>query len=191
MTAQTLTDNDHLASKVALRVEAVTRLGEPREVRVLDAFHGHGRLWQLTEAGLPDGWTVKMFGSDKMNRGTGVLQIDNVRLLNALDLSAFDLIDLDAYGWPEKQLAIVAAKAPDVMVVSTRISRAMGMVPNRILRDLGVVLPKGTPGTLITHLADELWEAWLHHLGYRWSRLLRFEHGSHTKRYELLLTHAP
>ncbi len=187
MTEQTLTDNDHIASKVALRVEAVELLGTPRPIRVLDAFHGHGRLWDMTRAVLPDGWDVKLYRSDHKERGAGTLKVDNARLLVALDLSKFDLIDLDAYGWPTTQLNTVAAKAPTTPVLTTRIARALGPVPHIILKDLGITLPKGAPVTLITTIADELWEAWLYKLGYRKSRLLFFSHGGMVKRYELLI----
>lgn len=186
-TVNGMTDNDHIASKVGLRVEAIGRLGEPRDILVLDAYHGHGRLWDLTIAALPEGWNVRLYRSDHEDRGAGTLKVDNARLLAALDLTRFDLIDLDAYGWPASQLRSVAKKAPGKMVLTTRISRAMGVTPKVILDDLGLGFPKDAPPTLITTLADELWEAWLHQLGYVQSRLLSFDHGHHSKRYELLL----
>lgn len=181
------TDNDHVPSKIALRVEAVERLGEPRPIRVLDAFHGHGRLWDLTREALPEGWDVQLYRSDHQSRKPGTLKIDNARLLEALDLSKFDLIDLDAYGWPTAQLRTVARKAPNTLVLTTRISRPLGQMPLVITRDLGMNLPKGTPPTLILKLGDELWEAWLHHLGYRESRLVRFADPGMMKRYEYLV----
>jgi hypothetical protein len=186
MSHQGKTDNDHVPSKVLLRVEAITRLGEPREIHVLDAFHGHGRLWKLTEDALPDGWSVNLFRADKQARRSGTLRVDNARLLEALDLSRFDLIDLDAYGWPAAQLRSVAMRAPGKMVLTTRISRALGQMPKVILDDLGVKLPNA-PSSLIVTLADELWEAWLYQLGYRQALGYRFDHGHHVKRYELLI----
>lgn len=184
---RTLTDNDHVASKVALRVEAIEMLGDPREIRVIDAYHGHGRLWQLVEEALPEGWTVKMYRADRETRAAGTLKVDNLRLLQAIDLTRFDIIDLDAYGYPAYQLRVVAARAPGKLVLSTRIAKAMGRIPKCVLEDLGFRLPKGAPGTLITTIADELWEAWCCQLGYGSSRLLRFDHGHHVKRYETLI----
>lgn len=186
MTEQTLTDNDHVASKVALRIEAVTMLGEPREVLLLDAFHGFGRLWHLVDDQLPPGWSLKVFRADRESRRAGTLKIENTRLLEAIRLDRFDLIDLDAYGFPSQQLKLVARKAPATLVLTTRIARSLGRIPKVITDDLGIRLPKGAPHTLIVTLADELWEAWLYHLGYRTSRLLRFDHGGIVKRYELL-----
>lgn len=179
-------DNDHVASKVGLRVEAVALLGEPRRIQVLDAYHGHGRLWGLTQAALPDGWDVHIFGSDKEARAAGTLRVDNLRLLQSLDLTRFDLIDLDAYGWPAAQLKVVAAKAPNTIVLSTRIAPPLGQIPNVILADLGIDMPDGAPHTLVNRLADELWEAWCWHLGYRTSLLCQFNAGFR-KRYEVLI----
>lgn len=182
-------DNDHLASKVNLRVEAITRRGKPRQVRVLDAYHGHGRLWDAVQDALPDGWEVRILGSDTESRGTGTLKVNNFRLLKALDLTTFDLIDLDAYGWPAAQLKVVAQRAPDVPVVTTRIALALGRIPKLILDDLGYNFAAAPP-TLINRLAGELWEAWLYHLGYRTSRLVEFPmtgpQARGTKRYEIL-----
>lgn len=182
----TYTDNDHVASKVALRVETVLRLGEPRPILVLDAYHGHGRLWKLVADALPEGWTVRMYRSDKESRKAGTLKINNERLLEVIDLHRFDLIDLDAYGWPTEQLRTVATRAPEKLVVVTRISRLFGRIPNIILHDLEMNVPPGSPRTLLTHVADELWEAWLYHLGYRTSRLVRFDNGTMVKRYEAI-----
>lgn len=182
-------DNDHVASKVALRVEAVTRLGDPRPITVLDAFHGHGKLWDLVGDALPEGWEVRLYRADQAHRKLGTLRINNVRLLEVLDLNRFDLIDLDAYGWPAYQLKLVASRAPTKPVLTTRIVRALGNVPKVILEDLDIQIPKGGPGTLYLKMADELWEAWLYRLGYRTSRMLRFVHQDTNmiKRYELLL----
>jgi hypothetical protein len=180
----TRTDNDHTASKVALRVEAVLRLGDPRPI------------WDLVRDQLPEGWTVALYRADQQHRRAGTLKINNERLLEVLDLARFDLIDLDAYGWPARQLKTVAARAPDKMVLTTRIVRTLGNVPKLILEDLGIQIPTGGPGTLYLKMADELWEAWLYRLGYRTSRMLRFDHNEdpefrdqthQVKRYELLI----
>lgn len=185
-------DNDHQPSKIAVRRLAVESLGEPRPIRVLDAYHGYGKMWEKMGDAMPD-WTFNVYGVDNQHRGAGTIRADNVRLLEALDLSKFDLIDLDAYGWPTKQLRLVAAGAPDVAVVTTRIHQRLGQVPHDILDDLNFALPKAVP-TLLQRLSEELWEAWLHHLGYRTAMSCIFDHSSISgpgggqviKRYEYL-----
>src|SRR5688500_6854793 len=207
--ANKLTDNDHFASKVALRVEAVTMLGEPRPVRVLDAYHGHGALWDAVTDALPEGWEVRLFRADKERRKAGTLRVNNARLLESLDLTKFDLFDLHAYGWPVHQLKQVATKAPDKLVVTTRIQMGLGALPVEMLVDLGLDIQslrrsasaranQGSSSTatswrlvMMSRYADELWEGWLYLMGYRTSRMLRYEHagngGRSTKRYELLI----
>lgn len=185
------TDNDHVATKLALRVHAVTRLGDPRPIRVLDAYHGHGRLWDETKAMLPEGWTVKVLGIDKEVRSPGTLRGDNLRIMGSLDLAGFDLIDLDAYGWPVEQLQLVARTAPDVPVLSTRISFPVGPPPLAVTDALGMKFITGTEATaLMAAHGDELWEAWLYSLGYRNCIGVRFA-GAMVKRYELLDMGAP
>lgn len=193
------TDNSHVASKVALRVEAVRRLGEPRQILVMDAYHGHGVLWDQVQAELGRDWNVRIYAVDHEQRSAGTLRIDNVRLLQSIDLTGFDLFDLDAYGWPAAQLKAVATKAPDKMVVLTRISPQWARIPLMVTDDLGLVLPHGSrhpggPGTvLVSRLAEEMWEAWLYLLGYRTSRLLTFEDytgdsaSMATKRFEIVI----
>jgi hypothetical protein len=195
-TLEDRSNNDHTESKVALRCEAVALLGPPRPITVLDAYHGDGLIWDAVERQLADGWSVKLFRSDRVPSSAGVLKVDNARLLEAIDLTRFDLIDLDAWGFPDKQLRIVARRAPKTPVITTRVCHAMAnAVTNLMLADLGFNLGKDYPLTLLAGIADELWEAWLYQLGYRTSRMLRFDHygGGHghssnaIKRYELLI----
>lgn len=204
----TYTDNapgDNLEAKVELRVELVESLGEPRLIQVLDAFHGEGVVWDLVQEQLPAGWEVQLYRADVDPHGrAGTLKIDNVRLLEVLDLSRFDLIDLDAYGYPDKQLRIIAARAPQVPVVMTTIWRAWGMVPNAVSYDLGFRFPKGYAKTLVAKVGEELWTAWLYQLGYRQTRMIRFTHSigvggtvinpnsrQVVKRYEVIRTAEP
>jgi len=174
----TYRDNDelNLDAKIDLRVEAVESLGDPRLIQVLDAFHGDGIIWDQVTERLPAGWEVQLYRADYETHAAGTLKVDNVRLLEVIDLARFDLIDLDAYGYPDKQLRIVAARAPQVPVVMTTIWRAWGMVPNAVSYDLGFRFPKGYAKTLVAKVGEELWEAWLYQIGYRQTRMIRFTH---------------
>jgi len=181
------TDNAHTPSKVGLRVMAVEMLGAPRRVSVLDAFHGHGQLWKLTAAELGEQWDVHIFRTDHQERAAGTLKIDNARLLAVIDLTRFDVIDLDAYGWPTDQLRLVAERAPHALVLTTRIPGMYGRIPNVIIDDLGLVAAHDAPASLLSSISEELWEAWLYALGYDTSYLVRYEAtaGGMVKRYEI------
>lgn len=104
------TDNAHFAWKVILRREAVSSLDT---VRVLDCFAGCNRLW--TEVG------YDYYHGLEQQKGKGRLNIhaDNLRIIPVLDLSLFNVIDLDSYGVPGNQLlAIIKNKTlPEKMVI--------------------------------------------------------------------------
>lgn len=174
--------------KLALRIEAIRRLGEPRSIVVLDAYHGHGVMWGDVRRALPD-WDIQLFRSDREQRKAGTLRVDNARLLASLDLARFDLIDLDAYGWPIDQITLCAHKAPNTMVVSTRIQgfSKMAMMPSALTRALDLHIPDGFARILLHPIREEAWDALLYQLGYRWSRRYYHDLGTAIKCYELLL----
>lgn len=104
------TDNAHFRWKVMLRKEAVSSLDT---VRVLDCFAGCNRLW--TDVG------YDYYYGLEQQKGKGRLNIhaDNLRIIPVLDLSLFNVIDLDSYGVPGNQLlAIIKNKTlPEKMVI--------------------------------------------------------------------------
>ena len=192
-----LTNNDYFAHKLVVRSRALAELGDKREARILDAFAGEGKLWRAMRDRHPD-WTFSILGIDKAwtNVSASVLRSDNMKVMAALDLTEFDIIDLDAYGWPAAQLRMVAERAPGVPVVTTCVQQKLSQIPKIVLSDLGLHFPNAAP-TLLTRLSGELWEAWLHMLGYRRAIGFVYDHGKTTgagarhqavKRYELLLS---
>ena len=160
-------DNSALAAKVGLRVRWVEGLGVER-VRVLDCFGGRGVVWR--EVGLRAGVTVDRVGIER-DRGKAArsdLVGDNMSYLPVLDLGGFDAVDVDAYGWPVRQLRVVAERAPgSVAVFSTRGRMALGGVPRAVLSAAGV--PSGwgdAPQGLWMAQAGDLWDAYLVSLGF-------------------------
>jgi hypothetical protein len=100
------------ASAGVLRVKIAQRLamlpparedGEP--TRVLDAYSGDGDIWRAVSRWRPD---LEVIGIEKdPKRGKAAIHADNRRVLKAMDLSRFDAIDLDAWGQPTDQMAII------------------------------------------------------------------------------------
>lgn len=126
------TDNAHVWLKVAVRREAIAAL---TDVRVLDCFAGNNVLWKEIK---PDYY----LGLEKV-KGKGGLNIhgDNLRLIPSLDLSRYNVIDLDAYGIPGAQLiALLRNKTlPDnVVVVYTGITNAVSGGPKKMIQAAGV-----------------------------------------------------
>lgn len=81
-------DNKNIADKIFLRNEAVKNL---TEVNVLDLFAGRNVLWSNIK-------TDKYFGVD-LEKGKGKnLEADSKKIFDSLDLSKFNVIDVDSYG---------------------------------------------------------------------------------------------
>ena len=93
----THTDNAHLASKVALRRRAVSKLDH---VRILDAFAGYNTLWK-------DIPKERYYGIEMIPGKGKNLHADNLKVLPGIDLSDFTVIDLDSYGSSIPQLKAV------------------------------------------------------------------------------------
>lgn len=98
---------------------------------------------------------------------------DNLKILPSLDLQSFDLIDLDAYGVPNKQLSIIAEKAPNVPVAVTCIMQSMSPVPRQVLVECGVP-EEWTDAKRVSPLVfgrDRIrwWDDFCARLGYTWT----------------------
>jgi len=92
----------YLADKVALRAN---HLPEQSPLSVLDAYAGQGIVWNAVKK--ISGREIRVLPVD-MDLGTVFgLWGDNCVYLESLDLERFDIIDLDAYGMPYEQLAIL------------------------------------------------------------------------------------
>lgn len=96
------TDNANLEAKVQLRASLVSS-----GCRVLDAFSGEGHVWRNVgdRIGGLGTWTRV-----DQRRLPGVIHADNLRVLSGIDLSNYDVIDLDAYGDPTPHLSIVTRR---------------------------------------------------------------------------------
>lgn len=99
--------NNHRKSrgaKAVLRREVMSEIGQ---VRVFDAFAGAGRMhrdvWR--NAAQYVGCDLRWYRDERM-----AYAADNRRVLRAIDLSAFNVFDLDAYGSPWEQVLIIAAR---------------------------------------------------------------------------------
>jgi len=101
----TKTDNNPQAfkAKVAIRRNVLATIGAG--AAVFDAFGGSGKMFSEVwkDAGNYTGCDLKPQGDSRL-----MFRADNRRVLRAIDLSQFGIIDLDAYGSPWEQAVIVA-----------------------------------------------------------------------------------
>ena len=92
--------NKRLPSKVRLRLDAIRDLDE---ISVLDCFSGQGLVWdavrKLSDRKIP---VLGIDNADSVNQAH--LHGDSLTILQSLDLSRFNLIDIDSYGSPVPHL---------------------------------------------------------------------------------------
>jgi len=132
------TDNSFFYDKVCLRVSCLPELDT---VLVLDAFHGEGRIWQ--EVARRTSKHIELLSIDLNQHKKGLyLKGDNRKFLAGMDLSRFDVIDLDAYGIPFDQLILVLRSSrPGTQIFLTFIQSVMGCLPKRMLYHIGYSRP--------------------------------------------------
>ena len=127
------TDNSYLSEKVQLRIES---LPKKDVVYVLECFAGDGLIWK--EVKRITKRNIKILRIDQKDDKKGIyLKGDNLKFLQSMDLSRFDVVDLDAYGSPFTQLEIIRAKQFKGIVHCTFIQSMFGALNKRMLFDLG------------------------------------------------------
>jgi len=140
--------SSNFADKVALRVRALGLIDTPTP-KVLDCYAGAGKIW----AAVAEEHACDV---DQVERDPRVAQpdaalADNNAVLTRRELDGYDLIDLDAYGWPDEQLEVVAVRRRGALpvVTITCAGTPIGRVPNRVLdaADIPRTVRPGVPST--------------------------------------------
>lgn len=93
-----------LCMKVAMRLALLPPRQEGQRVQVLDAYAGNGDIWRAVSRWRDD-LEITSIELDQ-RRGRGAIHGDNRRIMAAMDMTRFDVVDLDAWGQPTDQLAI-------------------------------------------------------------------------------------
>lgn len=164
-TAGTKTDNHYTADKVALRIAMTQHIAEPR---VLDVFGGHGVVWAAVER--ITGKPIRRIAVDMRYDLTDPhLHGDNRKVVKGLDLSQFDVVDLDAYGIPAGLIEeVVVNKRFRGVVFVTAIQTMQGAMPSTVSKGIG--LPESITSacpSLVSRRGWEFLKAWLASLGVR------------------------
>lgn len=123
---QIKTDNSRFDLKIAIRKNCV---GDKTRLNILDCFAGRGKCWHSIPGHNVIGLDIK--------KTNGNLIGDNVKFLKGMDLNKFDVIDLDAYGVPYRQLKIIFKKNFRGFVIATFIQSIFGVLPIKMLEDIG------------------------------------------------------
>jgi hypothetical protein len=126
------TDNSHFQEKVGLRIDTIERL-KKKDISVLEAFSGDHLIWTEIKKRMPK-IQIDVLRIDQKDDKKGIyLKGDNLKFIKGLDLSKFDIIDLDAYGSPSKHLGIVFDSQFTGYVHCTFIQSGMGRLDNQLL----------------------------------------------------------
>lgn len=130
---KTNNDKKWLQKKISLRLES---LPDKKEINILEAFGGDGILWDGVKKLTKSKLTV--LSIDKNKYGRKQLQGDNLKFLSSIDLSKFDIIDLDAWGSPFSQLELLFKKKYSGIVHCTYIKSPLAPIPNIVFSSLDI-----------------------------------------------------
>ncbi len=126
------TDNTYLQDKISLRLTFLP----DKDIKVLDCFAGEGIIWKTIKKN--NNKKIEVLSIDKKSGLDNTYLIgDNIKFLKSLNLNEFDIIDLDAYGTPFKQLEIIFDKNYKGHIFCTFIQIRMGSINNDLLYYLG------------------------------------------------------
>jgi hypothetical protein len=92
------TDNASLASKIAIRLWLLQRMGLS-EIAVLDTCTGLGKVWSAMDE--QPGITIRQWTRcDVKPRRAGTLKIEAVDAIEKMPLGVFNVVDIDPFGEP-------------------------------------------------------------------------------------------
>lgn len=128
------TDNHYLADKIFLRLRYANLSADPK---ILDCYGGMNKVWSGVHR--LSGNPVNRISIDKRNDLLDFhLHGDNEKILPSMDLSSYDVFDLDAYGIPYKQLCLIFEnRQHPAIVFVTMIQTMYGQMPKGLLVDIG------------------------------------------------------
>lgn len=127
------TDNHYLADKIYIRVTHLPNTPPS----VLDCYAGNGVIWKKVQQLRPDVIIQRLAIEKQKGKGQFCLPGDNVRFLKQLDLSVYNVIDLDAYGVPYEQIRILFNRNYHGIVFFTFIQSVIGALPHGMLMEIG------------------------------------------------------
>jgi hypothetical protein len=170
------TDNDFIRDKMDLRVAHLP----DGDITVLDCFSGKGMIWRGVQK--ITGRKISTLPIDIRNDLTSFhLDGHNQQFMMTMDLSRFNVIDLDAYGVPHEQLQILFDRKYSGTVFVTFIQSFYGKMPLAILRGVGFIdeMIEKSP-TLFGRRGWDYFRQWLAANG-----VTRIHHRSHHRKHYL------
>jgi hypothetical protein len=154
------TDNSSVEKKVALRKAATDGIGP---LRVLDLFAGENKIWNCIE-------TERYYGIEKEHGKGKNLHVDNRRVIAALDLSGFNVIDCDAYGIPYEQVEMLFENPTlksGTVIIFTCITGVLNRLCVRTVNDYGIKKEYKRSRVLYNRYSSDMFFGMLYRHGIR------------------------
>lgn len=154
------TDNSHFELKLEIRRRATEGL---KEINVLDLYAGENRLWSTMHTDRYYGVDIQRF------KGLNVVA-DNARVLEAIDLRAYNVLDMDAYGVPDRQIGVMFRNRTlqaGTRVVFTSITGAMNGTSLNLCKYYGLTRIYQKAKTMVARQTDELFLGYLYDHGIK------------------------
>jgi len=126
------TDNHYLSEKVQLRKEVISLVKNPN---ILECFAGKGVLYKQLKKEVD--FKITSIEIEHNKNKSAHLTGDSYKYLLSLDLTKYNIIDLDAYGIPFKYIEHIVNTGFKGYVIVTAIQTGMGKLPNKLLITLG------------------------------------------------------
>ena len=175
MVTKTKTNNSYLGNKIKLRFENL-----PEQPTVLDCYSGARLIWSAVQE--LSGKPIKYIGIDKVDYGDGFyLDGDNLGYLRGMDLTRFNVIDLDAWGVPYEQLKTLFDRGYKGRVFVTFIQLVFGKMNKGLMAEIGFTAAMYE--TCPTIFGKRGWQYFLEWLAFKGVRTIT--HRSHAQKHYL------
>lgn len=172
----TKTDNFRIEDKIFLRKQGTKHL---QSLFVLDLFAGENRLWK-------DFKKQRYYGVELVKGKGKNLNANNLKVIPSLDLSKFNVIDVDSYGIPFQQITSLY-KNPTLqngtVIFFTCISNQMSSLSRECLKMFGIQKMYQKVKVVFNKNAFDYFYGMLYNLGVRKVYKYVVDTGSFRKEY--------
>jgi hypothetical protein len=134
----TKTDNSKLEEKLIIRREVIAKVNKPK-IKVIELYAGKSVMWSILRDEFKGRVEIELLSIEKEHgKNPRALQGDNLKFIDGIDLNRFDIVDVDAYGIPSKQLLAIHRQQFKGWVIVTAIQSMFGALPKEVLLANGI-----------------------------------------------------
>ena len=128
------TENSYLADKMWLRIN---NSNIEDGTKVLDGYHAQGSIWKNIEKITGKKIKVTKIDIEDKDDENFVIIGDNRKVIKSLNLKKYDILDLDAFGFPYENLIECFNQKYKGVVFVTFIQSMAGALNHKMLLELG------------------------------------------------------